>query len=279
MVFAALVQDKPLLTIVAVCCVLSLLVTYKVIEPLEMVGLGPVENDEMRRSLDMAHMNSVGCPTANDMLVNGEMDSMNNVAAMNAAGMNSGLMNVGPQAGNSGMNSGLMNVGLQSGNYGDNSDMVVTGNGNLNSNGMMRTRGGNGGMGGSLLDPLNGNGMAPMGVENQGSQDAVNVAGKIADSRSFPPFPDDQLTSEDLLPKQRSEVFNALHPNGEGPLDRSFLSHGYHIGINTQGQSLRNANLQFRSDPPNPQVVVSPWNQTTISTDINRRTLEIGSEC
>ena len=52
---------------------------------------------------------------------------------------------------------------------------------------------------------------------------------------------------------------------------------GHHIGINTVGQSLRNANRQLRSEPPNPQVKVSPWNQTTIEADTNRRPMEIGS--
>jgi hypothetical protein len=39
---------------------------------------------------------------------------------------------------------------------------------------------------------------------------------------------------------------------------------------------LRNPNLQLRSEPPNPQLKVSPWNQTTIESDLNRRPLEIG---
>jgi len=40
------------------------------------------------------------------------------------------------------------------------------------------------------------------------------------------------------------------------------------------GQSLRNANHDLRSDPPNPQVIVSPWLNTTISPDLGRRPLE-----
>ena len=39
---------------------------------------------------------------------------------------------------------------------------------------------------------------------------------------------------------------------------------------------MRNANLQLRSEPPNPQVQVSPWMQATIEPDINRRPLEVG---
>ena len=46
--------------------------------------------------------------------------------------------------------------------------------------------------------------------------------------------------------------------------------------MNTVGQTLRNANYQLRSEPPNPQVKVSPWQQTTIEPDTNRRPMEIG---
>jgi hypothetical protein len=59
----------------------------------------------------------------------------------------------------------------------------------------------------------------------------------------------------------------------------NFLTAGYHIGINTVGQTLRNANRQLRSEPLNPQVPVSPWLQTTIEPDTNRRPLEIGGGC
>ena len=41
-------------------------------------------------------------------------------------------------------------------------------------------------------------------------------------------------------------------------------------------QTLRNANMQLRSEPPNPQVKVSPWLQTTIEPDVNRKPMEIG---
>ena len=42
---------------------------------------------------------------------------------------------------------------------------------------------------------------------------------------------------------------------------------------------LRNANLQLRSEPPNPQLKVSPWSQSTIEPDVNRRPLELGENC
>ena len=60
--------------------------------------------------------------------------------------------------------------------------------------------------------------------------------------------------------------------------DQNLLEAGYHVGVNTVGQSLRNANLQLRSEPANPQVKVSPWLQSTIDPDSNRKPLEIGGQ-
>ena len=54
------------------------------------------------------------------------------------------------------------------------------------------------------------------------------------------------------------------------------MTHTYHYGINTVGQSLRNANLDVRSDPPNPRAAISPFLNSTIEPDLYRRELEIG---
>tara|TARA_Y100000389_G_scaffold199502_1_gene237993 strand:- start:547 stop:1113 length:567 start_codon:yes stop_codon:yes gene_type:complete len=92
-------------------------------------------------------------------------------------------------------------------------------------------------------------------------------------------YPKDVLNSVDLLPRDANSLHAQVVPSGQGALsDQNFLTAGYHIGINTVGQTLRNANRQLRSEPPNPQVKVSPWNQTTIETDVNRRPLEIGGQ-
>lgn len=81
----------------------------------------------------------------------------------------------------------------------------------------------------------------------------------------------------ELLPRNGNNEFNSLNPQGKGDLKNvSLLKAGWHIGINTVGQSLRNANLQLRSEPPNPQLNTGPWNQSTISADVARRPLEIG---
>tara|TARA_B100000900_G_C20597744_1_gene724106 strand:- start:3760 stop:4395 length:636 start_codon:yes stop_codon:yes gene_type:complete len=96
-------------------------------------------------------------------------------------------------------------------------------------------------------------------------------------------YPQPSLTSEDLLPKEDSQAikdFNVAKPAGEGILNGvNLLDSGFHIGVNTVGQSLRNANLQIRSEPPNPQVQVSPFLNTTIGPDLMRKPLEDGEGC
>ena len=82
----------------------------------------------------------------------------------------------------------------------------------------------------------------------------------------------------ELLPKDSNSQWAQLNPSGQGELSNvNLLKAGYHIGIDTIGQTLRNANLQIRSEPPNPQLSVGPWNQSTIEPDFMRPPLEIGS--
>ena len=89
-------------------------------------------------------------------------------------------------------------------------------------------------------------------------------------------YPRDQLTPTELLPKDPNSVWAQQNPMGTGSLKgKNFLSAGALIGVNTVGQSLRNANYQLRSEPPNPQVPVSVFNVPTIEPDVNRRSLEI----
>ena len=81
----------------------------------------------------------------------------------------------------------------------------------------------------------------------------------------------------DLLPSDANSQWAQLNPAGQGDLANiSFLKAGYHLGIDTVGQTLRNANLQIRSEPPNPQVNTGPWNLSTITGDTMRPTLELG---
>jgi hypothetical protein len=89
-------------------------------------------------------------------------------------------------------------------------------------------------------------------------------------------YPRDQLTPSELLPKDTNSVWAQQNPMGNGSLKgKNFLSAGALIGVDTVGQSLRNANYQLRSEPPNPQTAVSVFMNSTIAPDMNRRTLEI----
>ena len=82
-----------------------------------------------------------------------------------------------------------------------------------------------------------------------------------------------KLLPEDLLPK---DVDSNLE-NGNGNENTiNYLDAGRHIGINTVGQTLKNANRQIRSEPANPRQEVSPWNQSTIEHDSMRKQLELG---
>ena len=90
-------------------------------------------------------------------------------------------------------------------------------------------------------------------------------------------FPKDQLSPAELLPGDANSTWAQVNPAGQGSLgDQNFLNAGFHVGVNTVGQTMRNANLQLRSEPPNPQVKVSPWLQSTIEPDTNRKPMEIG---
>ena len=81
----------------------------------------------------------------------------------------------------------------------------------------------------------------------------------------------------DLLPKDTNSEWAQLNPSGKGELANiNLLKAGYHIGIDTVGQTLRNANLQIRSEPANPQLYVGPWNLSTIESDFMRVPLELG---
>lgn len=112
------------------------------------------------------------------------------------------------------------------------------------------------------------------GGQNQG---VLNSDPSAKARRKAGCFPKDQLTPQELLPQDSANAWAQSNPDGLGSLkDKNFLQSAHHIGVNTVGQTLRNANLQLRSEPSNPQVKVSPWAQSTIEPDMNRKPLEIG---
>ena len=120
------------------------------------------------------------------------------------------------------------------------------------------------------------------------SQDEYQTSSTVTDNFENPSndisqdpttcFKRDRLTKDDLLPKDANLKWATINPSSAGDIsDKNFLTAGYHMGVNTVGQSLRNANLQLRSEIPNPQVAVSPWMISTIEPDVRPVTFEIGS--
>ena len=84
----------------------------------------------------------------------------------------------------------------------------------------------------------------------------------------------------DLLPSDQNSQWSSLNPSSMNKGDMlmpDLLQAGYHIGLDTIGQTLRNPNLQLRSDPIINKAMVGPWNQSTIEPDFARVPLELGN--
>lgn len=114
----------------------------------------------------------------------------------------------------------------------------------------------------------------PQPAQEGGNEVFASVGGGA--SSNITPTMSSQDPSE-LLPKDTNSQWAQLNPAGKGDLANiNLLKAGYHIGIDTVGQTLRNANLQIRSEPPNPQVNTGPWNQSTMEPDFMRVPLELG---
>lgn len=81
----------------------------------------------------------------------------------------------------------------------------------------------------------------------------------------------------ELLPKDQNSQWAQLNPINNGNIQTpDLLQAGYHIGLDTIGQTLKNANLQLRSDPIIEKRDVGPWNNSTYEADYGRVPLEVG---
>ena len=82
---------------------------------------------------------------------------------------------------------------------------------------------------------------------------------------------------KELLPKDQNSQWAALNPvNNSEPVLPDLLQAGNLIGLDTIGQTLKNANLQLRSDPVIEKQNVGPWNNSTYEADLARVPLELG---
>ena len=87
----------------------------------------------------------------------------------------------------------------------------------------------------------------------------------------------DSATPTDLLPSDKNSEFATLTPTNTGSADLpDMLQAGSLIGVDTIGQTLRNANLQVRSDPVIEKTNVGPWSNSTIEPNLSQVPFEIG---
>ena len=111
----------------------------------------------------------------------------------------------------------------------------------------------------------------PSASDSNGNEKYASVGGSMSATQN----PDNKDSKKKdtcdpscLLPKDTNSEWGKLNPSGQGDLENvSLLKAGSHIGINTVGNSLRNANLQIRGEPANPRGDVGPWMQSTIDTN------------
>jgi hypothetical protein len=83
------------------------------------------------------------------------------------------------------------------------------------------------------------------------------------------------LVSKDLLPSSNSNDDWFQVPNDKFNLLEAVDLEipEIKIGIDTVGQSRKNATYDIRAAPPNPKFVVSPWSNSTIEPDYNIKSL------
>jgi hypothetical protein len=118
--------------------------------------------------------------------------------------------------------------------------------------------------------------------------DAASYAG--LDDAFAPPLPDGvnpdvvdinknnvkNYDAKDFLPKEiNSDWFDTDFSQAKHTLndDKLINTERYVIGINTVGESLKNASYDIRGTVPNPKFTVSPWNNSTYEPDYNIKPL------
>jgi len=85
-----------------------------------------------------------------------------------------------------------------------------------------------------------------------------------------------EYNAKDFLPKEiNNDWFNTDFSQAKQNLedDKLINTDRYVIGINTVGQSLKNASYDIRGTIPNPKYSVSPWNNSTYEADLNIKPL------
>ncbi len=80
---------------------------------------------------------------------------------------------------------------------------------------------------------------------------------------------EDIFDSNNFLPKDNNKDWFEVMPEPISVKNRHLINVSRPVGVNTIGNSLRNASYDIRGTPPCPKFVVSPWQQSTIEPDYN----------
>ncbi len=114
-------------------------------------------------------------------------------------------------------------------------------------------------------------------VSQESSEEQLDDAEKVMEKQVKSLAEYEEPQPNDLLPAEtEADEWSKVNPKGNGSLElKNFTEAAFHIGVDTQANSLRNANLQLRSEPPNPMKAVSIFNNSTIGPDPFRRPMEI----
>ncbi len=86
----------------------------------------------------------------------------------------------------------------------------------------------------------------------------------------------EKYNSKDFLPKEiNNKWFDTDFSQAKYNVNNDTLinTDRYVIGINTVGQSLKNASYDIRGTIPNPKYTISPWNNSTYEPDYNIKPL------
>jgi len=107
---------------------------------------------------------------------------------------------------------------------------------------------------------------------------APAATASVATKESFQGYSEKEVANpSELLPNDENSQWSSLNPVSQSnPQMPDMLQAGYHIGLDTIGQTMKNANLQLRSDPVIQKGEIGPWNQSTIEPDLMRVPLEVG---
>jgi hypothetical protein len=118
-----------------------------------------------------------------------------------------------------------------------------------------------------------------LGISGSNLEDAFSLPipyGTQTDTIDFKKQNVDNYNARDFLPREvNDEWFETDFSLAKYQLndDKLINTEKYIIGINTVGQSLKNASWDIRGTIPNPKLVVSPWNNSTYEPDFNLKPL------